>query len=154
MKHISRTMAIQLNAPPDQTLPLFTAVGECLWIPDWEPTYIYPESGEPQTGMIWKTSQYSNVDSIWITAEYDTVACHATYIRFTPERHVARIDVQCDSIDGAKTIAEVTYSVTAIHADGHEDIEMLTEARFREMIGWWEKAINHYLESGEMLQEA
>jgi len=71
MRQVSHSTTIQVNATPDRTLPLFTAAGERLWIKEWDPMYIYPETGEPKEGMIWKTTNAANIDEIWVTVNYD-----------------------------------------------------------------------------------
>lgn len=150
MQHISRSTTIQVKAPVDEALPLFTAVGECLWVPGWNPTYIYPESGEAETGMIWKTDT-DGKDAIWVTVNYDTVQHLASYVKWTPEKHVTRIDIDCNSTEDGNTQAQVTYTLTALAEEGHADIEKLTEKYYQEWIASWEVAINHYLDLGEIL---
>ena len=97
MQPVSHSTTIKVNANPDETLPLFTAAGECLWVKGWNPTYIYPETGEPKEGMIWKTT-HANVDEIWVTVNYDVTQHTATYLKWSPAKTVTRIDIQCRSI--------------------------------------------------------
>lgn len=150
MQHISRTASLTVNATPDVTLPLFTAKGECLWIADWKPTYIYPESGDTETGMIWKTSHHGEADTIWVTVNYDAENHLASYIRWTAEKLVTRIDIKCDPDRADKTRVHVTYTLTAIAEAGHATIDALTEAHYTHMIASWEEDINHYLANGEI----
>ena len=151
MQHISHTTTIQLNAPPSEIVPLFTAKGECLWIVGWSPEYIYPASGDPQTGMIWKTKNHDQTDAIWVTANYDTVQNAVTYIKYTPDMHITRIDIQCDPVEDAQTLAQITYTLTALGEAGQADIIKFTEDHYTHWIASWEKALNYYLEYGEAL---
>lgn len=152
MQHVSHTTTIRLNAPPTEIVPLFTAKGECLWVAGWTPEYIYPKSGEPETGMIWKTSNNDHSDAIWITVNYDTVQNAVTYIKCTPEKHITRIDIQCDPVNDTQTLAQITYTMTALSDKGHVDIGEFTEAYYNQWITSWESALNHYLGFGEALQ--
>jgi len=153
MQHISQTTSIVVNATPDETLPLFTAVGETLWIAGWNPTYVYPESGEPSTGMIWTTANHDQTDSVWVTVNYDTTTQTASYIKWTPNKHVTRVDIQCQLAPNNKTSVQVTYTLTALNEHGYEDIrKMSNKAEFDGWIKSWENEINHYLEHGTILQ--
>lgn len=152
MEHISHTTTIILDALPHDIVPLFTASGECLWIADWNPEYIYPLSGDPQTGMIWKTVNNDQSEAIWVTVNYDTVQNAVTYLKFTPEQHVTRIDIQCDPANDSQTLAQITYTMTALSDNGHTDINKFTEAYYTQWIASWEIALNHYLKFGEALQ--
>jgi muconolactone delta-isomerase len=44
---LTRSATIQLNAGPATVFPLFTPLGERLWVPDWNPTIIYIEREVP-----------------------------------------------------------------------------------------------------------
>lgn len=35
--HVDRSGTFDLDQPPEQTFHLFTAPGERLWVPDWDP---------------------------------------------------------------------------------------------------------------------
>lgn len=150
MKHISHTATIAMNAPPDEVFPLFTPVGERLWISTWNPEYVYPESGEAATGTIFKTA-HGEVETIWVTVNYDVEQHVATYINVTPEVQVIRIDIQCHDAPDAMSTANVTYTHTALSEHGQTVVETVTEAHFRLRMSWWEKAINHYLQHGQPL---
>jgi len=150
-QQVSHRTTIILNAPPHDIMPLFTASGERLWVAGWTPEYIYPKTGEPQTGMIWKTTHHDENDSIWVTINYDTVQNSITYIKHTPDKLITRIDIQCNAINNKQTSAHITYTLTAITPNGAANIETFTEAYYTVWIDSWEKALNHYLEYGEML---
>jgi len=149
MQQVSHSTTIHVNATPDETLPLFTAAGERLWIKEWDPTYIYPESGEPQQGMIWKTTNHANIDEIWVTVTYDMARHIATYVKWSPESNVTRIDIRCRPIDDARTQVQVTYTVTALSEEGVAGLKSFTKEHYNQWILTWEKAIEHYLQHGE-----
>lgn len=151
MQRVSHTTSIRVNAPPEEALPLFTAKGEELWVAGWKPKYIYPESGETEVGLIWTTAINDTTRAIWVTVEYDSEKGTASYVKWTPDKHVTRIDVRCDPAEHDKTIATVTYTLTALGEAGYSDIEALTEDHYEARIASWERAINHYLEFDELL---
>jgi hypothetical protein len=149
MQQVSHSTTIEVNTTPDEALPLFTAVGERLWIKEWDPAYIYPESGEPMQGMIWKTTNAAGIDEIWVTVTYDVEQHAACYVKWSPEKHVTRIDVDCDAIDDDRTRVQVTYTITALSEEGLAQLKHFTKAHYERMIKPWQGAVNHYLETGE-----
>jgi len=149
MQQVSHSTTIQVNATPDEALPLFTAVGERLWIKEWNPTVIYPESGEPQQGMIWKTTNEANVDEIWVTVTYDVEQHTVTYVKWSPDNNVTRIDIQCTSIGDAHTQVQISYTITALSNKGRAGLKSFSKVHYVHWIMTWEKAINHYLQHGE-----
>lgn len=48
--HATRSAAIHLHAPADRVFPLFTPEGERLWVPGWNPRYLWPANGAAQVG--------------------------------------------------------------------------------------------------------
>jgi len=149
MEQLSHSTTIQVNTTPDKTLPLFTAVGERLWIKEWNPTYIYPETGEPQRGMIWKTTNDDGIDEIWVTVNYDVTQYIATYVKWSPENNVTQIDIQCNSVGDTQTLVQVTYTITTLSNKALIDLNPFTKEHYDKWIMSWEKAIDHYLKHGE-----
>jgi len=131
---------------------LFTAKGECLWVPGWEPEYVYPESGEPMTGMIWKTRSYQDLEEVCVTVDYDTVQHSVTYLKWTEGKHVERFDIQCNAAADGNSDVHVNYTLTALNDEAHAAVESMSEEAY---VGWireWELAVNHYLAHGEILK--
>ena len=152
MQQVSHSTTIRVNATPDETLPLFTAAGERLWIKEWNPTYIYPETGEPKEGMIWKTTDDASIDEIWVTVNYDVTQHTATYVKWSPKNNVTRIDIQCSSIDDTQTLVQVTYTITALSDKELISLEEFTKEHYDSWLRSWERAVNHYLQHGEASQ--
>jgi hypothetical protein len=151
MKHISRTAKIQVNASPEKALPLFTAKGEELWVTGWKPTYVYPESGEPELNAVWTTKIDATTTAVWVTVDYDPQNGSASYVKWTPDRHVTRVDIQCDPDGEGRSITTVTYTRTALSEAGSSELIALTKDQYDARIASWERAINHYLEHNELL---
>jgi hypothetical protein len=149
--YVSRTATITLNDSPDKILPLFTAYGETLWITGWNPEYVYPEDGEAKTGSVWKTQHDKNdPETVWVTINYDIETHSVTYVNVTPNKQVTRIDIQCDALDDTKTLAHITYTITALGEKGTDYIKQLTQEHYDHwMQHSWEKAINYYLHHGK-----
>ncbi|NTV42945.1 MAG: hypothetical protein HGA63_06555 [Syntrophobacteraceae bacterium] len=61
---------------------------------------------------------------------------------------VGRITISLREDGEGLTEAVVTYMYTALSEDGVRFVEAYTEDYFAEFMGYWEKTLNEFLESG------
>jgi len=153
-KRISRTGTIRLYAPPETIFPLFTPEEEKKWAAGWEFAPVYPGDGQVEENFIFTTRTHDHHhqgQAIWIVSHYDPAACRIAYYRIEPGDKVGHIQIDCRAGDGGQTLATVTYIYTGLAQAGNRFIEGFTAAHYQEFIGFWEQAINHYLETGKTL---
>jgi hypothetical protein len=143
MTETERRGSLVVTLPPDKALPLFTAKGETLWVPDWRPEYVNPPDGEPIEGGIWLTKD-GDTEVIWRVQRYDPAAGIAEYLRVVPGNRVAVVRVECTQ-SGAHTAVAVSYRITPLGSSGEAWIREMTEAAFAEMMTEWETLIAAYL---------
>ncbi len=134
MKRAASRNSFRLSLAPDPALPLFTAKGEKLWVPGWNPSYIHPTSGELELDQVWTTGE-GDEQSWWTCCHLDRVARSVAYVRVTPGLSIARVTVEI-SPDGAGSRVEVGYVVTALSAVGEEKIADFA-AGFDAMLEQW-----------------
>ena len=149
MRQIVRRGAFQIEHPASDIFPLFTPVGETLWIREWKPEYIYPVSGEAGEGTIWKTT-HGKHETIWVTVTYDEENRLVSYVNITPGVNTVRVDVHCED-EGSGTRVQVKYTYTALSPYGEQGLGQITDAAFSQRMDSWQRAINHYLENGEAI---
>jgi len=150
--HISRTHTIQLAAPPSRVFPLFEPLGEQEWAIDWKPTFLFPATGEAQVGAVFTTQSHQDErESIWTMTHYDPANLQLSYLCVAPGWRTAVIDIRCEAAQDNTTHASISYILTALSESGNEVLSRLTEAHYQTFIASWEKAINHYLASGQAL---
>jgi hypothetical protein len=142
---LTRSATIQLNAGPATVFPLFTPLGEKLWVPDWNPTIIYPASGDIELGAVFTTPHASGAPMVWTVVEAMPEHFRVAYVRVAPESHVAQISVQCAEAAPGSTDATVTYVFTGLSAQGNAYVAQHTESHYQQWIQQWETAINAYL---------
>jgi hypothetical protein len=106
--------------------------------------------------MVFKTATHDHHhnDAIWLMSNYDPGRFQIEYIRLEPDVKVGKIQVECSMSTQQGTVATITYTYTALSETGNEFIETFTEEHYRDFISTWEKAINHYLETGQTLSAA
>jgi len=125
---------------PDDAFPLFTAPGEELWAPGWEP-FILNGDGYGE-GAVWVTSGHGHT-TYWYVAHYNTADRHAQYVRFTPEANTGTVEVSIASNGKGGATVNVAYQLTALSAAGNEHLaESFSESNYAEMMEEWRTLIN------------
>ena len=135
-----RTGSFELDMEPDDAFPLFTAPGEELWAPGWEP-FILSGDGY-QEGTVWVTEGHGHT-AYWYVATYSTVDRHAKYLRVTPGANTGTVDVRVMSDGNSGSTIAVTYKLTGLSDSGNKTVEeMLSESEYAAMMEHWQSAIN------------
>jgi len=138
---LTRTHAVDSEGPLERVFALFTPRGEEEWAQGWKPTYVYPESGAIENGMVFLTGN-GEERTIWACAAYEPASHRVRYARVTPASRFAFVEVVCEEIGPDRTRATVTYELTALTAGGSRYLEGLTAAAFEGMIDGWREAIH------------
>lgn len=139
-------------APPEQVFPLLCPVREAQWLDGWQYRMLYSESGLVEKGCIFSTSQDGEEDTLWVATRYDPIAHEITFARFTPGSKVCVLEIAAEPSGTQRTRVHITYTYTALTTAGQQFIDGFTEAAFLKAVRFWEKAINHYLTTGEKLK--
>lgn len=150
--HVSRSGSIRLSAAPADVFPLFEPIGEMRWAEGWSPRVLYPLSGEARLGMVFTTQHPGEAETIWTIAAYDPERLRISYVRQTPGSRVGVIDVECAAAGDQTSHVTVTYTFTALSEEGNVYIAAFTEDHYAAYMAEWERAINHYLVHGALLQ--
>ncbi|QND64130.1 SRPBCC family protein [Mesorhizobium loti] len=145
--HLERNHSIVLSAPIDRVFPLFTPIGETLWVDGWEPEFLHPQSGETQQGMVFRTV-HGDETTLWACADWDPDGHRVRYVRVTPDSRFGFVEVACrKAIDGG-TEATIAYTFTALNAAGRSYLSGLTQDAFAHMIEAWKVRIDAWLLTG------
>ena len=84
--------------------------------------------------------------------KYDREAFELEIIKVIPGVVMGRITVSLSPDGHEACTANITYSYTSISDHGDRALEEFTEAHFTSFMVTWEKELNHYLETGTMLE--
>lgn len=136
---IRHTGSVHIDAPPEHVFPLFTAPGERLWAPGWDPVILSGGSGL-ERGSVWLTAHGDEL-TIWLVADYDPADFHARYMRVTPTSRAGSVEVFARSDGQGGTVVEVTYELTALNADGNQALAEFDAEQFGHMMAEWERLI-------------
>ena len=133
--------------------PLLCPVREKDWLVDWDYEMIYSQSGLVEKDCVFSTPYENGVDTIWQVTQYDKTNYIIEFLRVTPYENVVKINIQLEKVDEYNTKSHISYQYTALNEKQNEFIKNDLEKTFNKSMNWWEKAINHYLQNGEMLKK-
>ncbi len=141
---IRASHAIRIDLPVDQTQRLFTPAGETLWVEGWEPRYLAPETGETSQGMVFLTGD-GDENTVWTLQAFTQNPHRARYLRVTPATRWGYVDVDCEAEGDDATRVTVSYTLTALNAEGSRALESFSPEPFARMIEGWKTAIDNLL---------
>lgn len=134
------THTIEIAAASAQCQRFFTPAGEELWVDGWRPTYLVPQDGRTERGMVFTTGAGDEF-TVWTLADFDTDAHYARYVRVTPASRCGFVEVRCAAVTEHLTSVSVTYELTALTAQGEHALDAFEGGAFSAMIEGWRAAI-------------
>ncbi|MGX7873276.1 hypothetical protein ACVDG5_011205 [Mesorhizobium sp. ORM6] len=139
--HLERRHGIDLAGPVERVFPLFTPIGETLWVAGWEPEFLHPRDGETQEGMVFRTG-HGDETTLWACTDWQPTQYRVRYARVTPGSRFGFVEVTCRDAGGESTRASIAYAFTALGERGRSYLAKLTEDAFTDMIETWKVSIN------------
>jgi hypothetical protein len=92
-------------------------------------------------------------ETIWIVTRHDPGAGRVEFARVTAGMVATRLGVQVRAAGEAESSVEVTYDFTATSPAGEGLLaKRHSEDAFRKSMEWWERSMNHFLETGTILR--
>ena len=136
--HVDQSGTFELDVPPEQAFHLFTAPGETLWVPGWDPTILSGDGTEAGTVFV---TTHGDETTIWVVVDFDPGRYRARYARVTPASRAGTVDVRLrDNGRGGSTVA-VRYELTALTESGNENLAGFDAAAYAEMLKEWQRLI-------------
>jgi hypothetical protein len=130
------------DAPLDIAWPLFGAVAERAWAPDWHPAIIWPAAAADEEGMVFKVVQGDHT-AVWVNTALDRVARRIQYVYVIPDLVVTVITLKLKET-GPSTHVAVTYERTALAEAAAEAVGQMA-ARDKMAGPEWALRINNHL---------
>ena len=138
-------------AAPEKVFPLLCPVREADWVPGWESRLIYSESGVAELGCVFTTPNERGPETVWVVTEYDPSAFRIAFAWVWPGLVAAQIQIALRHKSPETTEADIRYRYTGLSEEGNREVARYDEAWFRHKMQSWEKAINHYLTRGSLI---
>lgn len=142
-----------LNAAPEAVFPLLCPVREIDWAPGWRPDWVISDSGVAEDGCIFQTPGDSTQgqSATWVVTRHDPAAREVEMIKLIPSHTLMRLRASLEPDGKNRTAATITYEYTALGPSGDSFVEDCTGKWYANFMNHWETAMNHYLETGELI---
>ena len=150
-RRITRTYRQTIDAPPNEVFPLPCPVREAEWLEGWQYTMLYSRGGLVEEGAVFSTPGDGEDDTVWIVTRHDPAERAVEFTRFTPGSRVCVLRIRATPSGAGRSCVEIAYTYTSIAEPGNAFIDRFTEQSFRRAVTFWEKSMNHWLETGKRL---
>lgn len=150
-QRVRHTYTQNLVAPPNKVFPLLCPVREAEWVPNWNPRRVLSNSGVGEKDCVFVT-EAAPQDAIWVITHHDEKACKLEIIKVTVDHTVCKVEIALTATPEG-TSAEISYGYTAIGQAGEAFLQEFTPEWFKRFMQDWERALNHYLATSQMIQE-
>jgi hypothetical protein len=114
---------------------------------------IYSQSGLVEAGAVFSTAQEGEADTFWIVTKHDPNLHIVEFVRFTPNAKTCVLNIKVRAKEERYSYVDITYIYTGIAPAGNMFIDQFTEDQFLEAVVFWEKSMNYFLDTGEMLKK-
>jgi len=151
-KRIIRNYRQAINALPGVVFPLFCPVREAEWLDGWKYEMIHSNSGLAEEGCVFSTPGDGEGDTVWVISRYDQENCLIEFTRFTPGSRTCVLKIAVTLKGDEDSNVDISYTYTGLIADGNTWIDNFTEDTFLDAVKFWERSMNHFLETGEKYQ--
>lgn len=149
---VERSYVQRLEGPPERVFRLLCPVREADWLDGWDPVRVLSESGLAEEGCVFVTTDGAD-QTVWTVTRHEPAAGLVEMVRVTPGVTVCRLRITLEAAPHG-TDATVAYRHTSLGPRGDDFVAAFTEAHYLAFMRHWERALNHYLRSGECLREA
>jgi len=139
--HVRRTGEVAVALPLERAFPLFTAEGERLWAPGWDPVAQWPADGSPAAGAVFSTAGGDGRVTLWVVVDWEPERFRVRYARVTPGLRAGTVEVECRAASDSSTIARVTYDLVSLSSEGDADLATWTDDWYLGFLGDWEREI-------------
>jgi len=128
---------LELDGDPDENFPLFSPVGETLWVPGWSPELLHPAGVEWAEGQIFRTREDTGEEVVWIVTRLDREAHRVEYRRVVPRLHVATVEIGCRGAGDRRTRVDVSYAYVGLSDAGNRAIASMTQPEYDQKMARW-----------------
>jgi hypothetical protein len=135
----------RLNASAAAVFPLLCPVREAEWVPHWDPLVVLTSSGVAEDGCIFVTADAGR-ESTWVVIEHQIDTGIVEMVKVTPGYLVTRLRITVRDTLPARSEAVVTYTFTALGAEGAQFVAQQTPEAYQGFMREWEEQLNAHLE--------
>jgi hypothetical protein len=124
-----------LDVEYDTAAPLFGAVAEQKWAPDWKPQFVYPLPPMDQEGAVFRVGA-GTYDAVWMLTVFDLAVGRVQYALVLNRVVFTRIDIRLARNGPQKTDVVVAYEWTALDPGANDHLKTLMESHANQGPHW------------------
>lgn len=155
-RRVKHSYTQSINGTPEQVFPLLCPVRETDWIPGWTTDWVISDSGLAEKNCIFQTPPRPGADeaaSIWVVTRHDPDNFEVEMIKVTPAFTVGHLQISLAAQGKTGANATIAYEFTSLGPRGDKYLESFTLQSYETFMQVWERQMNHYLETGELISE-
>jgi hypothetical protein len=150
-KRVTRRYCQTINALPEVVFPLLCPVREAEWLDGWQYTMLFSRSGVVEEGAVFTTPGDREAPTVWVVTKHEAAQRVVEFTRFTPDSRVCVLRIGVAPDGQGQSLVDITYEYTSINEAGNAFLDRFTEESFLGSVKFWERSMNHWLETGERL---
>jgi hypothetical protein len=155
-RRIKHSFTQSIKGTPEQVFPLLCPVRETDWIPGWTTDWVISNSGLAEQNCVFQTPPRPGAGgtaSIWVITHHDREAYEVEMFKVTPEFTVGKLQISLSAQGKTGTNATIAYEFTSLGPLGDTYLETYTAQWYEKFMQVWERQMNHYLETGEIIPD-
>ena len=150
-----RTYVQRIEAPPEAVFPLLCPIREGEWLEGWADSceLIWSASGVAEPGCVFRTVEEGRPETIWIITDHDPDRGLVVFARLTPGLAASTLRLEVGGSDDGSSAVAIYYTVVPTSTEGEAyAAERYDRADLLASVVWWERSMNHYLRTGQLLR--
>lgn len=151
---ILREHTHRINGTPAEVLPLLCPVRENDWVDGWAErcVLVRTASGVAEPGCVFLTTDPSRADVTWVATRHEPDAGLVEYVWVWPGEEVATLTITV-AADGQGSRVLIRHTVVPLPGADEDALDARWSASvFDRQMAWWERSMNHYLATGDLLR--
>ena len=152
-RRLTREYRQTIHATPEVVFPLLCPVRESEWLDGWNYHMIYSVSGLVEEGAVFITPLQGEEDTVWVVTHHDPATHSVNFVRFTPGSRTCVLEIVVFPKDASTSFVDIRYTYTGITPEGNDFIDGYSEEVFIEAMKFWEKSMNYFIKTGQMIKK-
>ena len=136
LAHTRTEAHLTLDLPYEVAAPMFGALAEQKWEPDWKPQFLYPNPPADQDGAVFRVDFSPSHSSVWMTTRFDLAGGHIQYVFTIIHAVITRVDITLARNGAGKTDVSVVYERTALDPSVNDDVLSMAKVDARKVAEW------------------
>ena len=147
-EHARTEFGFTLDVAYETAAPLFGALAERKWAPEWKPQFLYPVPAADQEGAVFSIEHGPEHSAIWVLTDFDLAGGHVQYVYALGNLLATRIDIHLKNAGEKRTEVAVLYERTSLRPEADEHVRALAQNDARQGPEW-KAAIEKFVNGGK-----